>query len=130
MRIVLYLPYLLLALAPALTATTAYAQRWETRWRGDARPIFAQANRHGRMSDQERQRLRDEMNSARRDVYRDRNRGDSADDRRRYQRRQPPTHDARERYRPAPARMSPVERERLRRDLIEANRRLERRRHR
>ncbi|MSQ53874.1 MAG: hypothetical protein EXR31_00750 [Betaproteobacteria bacterium] len=73
---------------------------------------FAQHRQQGqdgsdRMSPQERQRLRDDMHSARRDVYRD-------------NRPQPPLP-------PAGGRMSEEEREKLRRDVIDANRGLPRR---
>jgi uncharacterized membrane protein len=60
-----------------------------------------------RMSPAERQRLRDDMHSARRDVYRD-------------GRPQP-------QLPPAGGRMSPEEREKLRRDVIDANRGMPRR---
>lgn len=65
----------------------------------------------GGMSSQERERLRQELNSARRDVYREGGRPPEYDPRR------PP-------QRPMPA----EERERLRRDILDANRDLERRR--
>lgn len=66
----------------------------------------------GRMSREERQRLRDDMQSTRRDVYRD-------------ERRQPSY------YPPPPPppgqRMSPQDREQLRRDMYDANRGMPRR---
>lgn len=70
----------------------------------------ALADRQGRgqhMSPEERQRLRDDMNAAKRDVYRDGQ-----------QRRDMP---------PPGGRMSPQEREKLRRDMMDANRGMPRR---
>ena len=62
------------------------------------------------MSPQERQRLRDDMNAARRDVYRD-------------SQPQPQRPD----MPPPGGRMSPEDREKLRRDLMDANRGMPRR---
>lgn len=70
----------------------------------------ALAQHHGRgqhMTPEERQRLRDDMNAARRDVYRE---GQP--------RREMP---------PPGGRMSPEEREKLRRDVMDANRGMPRR---
>ena len=72
----------------------------------------ALAERQGRgqhMSPEERQRLREDMNATRRDVYRDGGQ---------QQRRDMP---------PPGGRMSPEEREKLRRDVMDANRGMPRR---
>jgi uncharacterized membrane protein len=87
---------LLLVLCLAATGTVAFAQN---------RPQGQEGR--GRMSPEERQRLREDMNSARRDVYRE-------------GRPQP-------QLPPAGGRMSPEEREKLRRDVIDANRGMQRR---
>ena len=79
-------------------------------------PALGQTRQHGpgaapgaaHMSPEERQRLREDMHSARRDVYRDGQRQD----------RQLP---------PAGGRLSPSEREKLRRDVEDANRGMRRR---
>lgn len=63
------------------------------------------------MSQEERERFRQELNSARRDVYREQGRPPEFDPRRLPQRPMPPE-----------------ERERLRRDILDANRDFERRR--
>ena len=68
----------------------------------------------GRMSPEERQRLRDDMNSARRDVYR----GGPP----------PQAPQGRPQHQPHRSdRMSPEEREKLRRDMNDANRGMNRR---
>ena len=72
-------------------------------------PALAQHQGRGQhMSPEERQRLREDMNAAKRDVYRDRDQ----------QRREMP---------PPGGRMSPEEREKLRRDMMDANRGMPRR---
>ena len=75
-----------------------------------AGPAFAERQGRGQhMSPEERQRLRDDMNAARRDVYRDGGQ---------QQRREMP---------PPGGRMSPEDREKLRRDMMDANRGMPRR---
>lgn len=73
-----------------------------------AGPALAQHQGRGQhMSPEERQRLREDMNAAKRDVYRD---------------------GQQRRDMPAPGgRMSPEEREKLRRDMMDANRGMPRR---
>jgi len=73
----------------------------------------ALAQRRQNMDPQERQRLREDLNAARRDVYRGQGQGQ--------QRAQPPN-------RGQGARMSPQEREQLRRDVIDADRSMRRKR--
>ena len=111
-----FLPALVLAAVAGAIAGPVVAQ--QGRGRPDASFGFgtrAQMPRPmaspGGMSSEERERLRQELNSARRDVYRDNGR--------------PPEYDPRR----GPQRpMLPAERERLRRDILDANRDLERRR--
>jgi len=99
-----FLPWLLV-----FAAATALAQEGRSRARGPGprwHPAMQQPLPPGRgMSWEERQRLRDELKSGRREAFRDGGRMPQADPR-----RQPP--------RPMP----PEERERLRRDIRDANR--------
>lgn len=88
-----------LLLALALAAAPALAQRYPGKG-GPPGPA--------RMDAEERQRLREDLNAARRDVYRE------PPGQRRFERR-------------APGRMSDAEREQLRRDVLDANRDLQRR---
>ncbi len=74
----------------------------------------ALAQRRGYLTPEERERLRQDLNSARRDLYRN-NRG------------QPPQQLPPPERRPG-GRMSPEEREQLRRDIMDANRNMHRRR--
>ncbi len=90
------LPRLVLALCLAAGSASAFAQH---RQHGPGGP--------DRMSPEERRRLRDDVHSARREVYRD-------------GRPQP-------QLPPAGGRMSPEEREKLRRDVMDANRGMPRR---
>jgi len=106
-----------IVLAIALGAAARPALAEHARFQGGARfealrgILQVQAQR--RMDRNERQRLREDLDSARRDVYRDRERRD----------REGYREDRRER-------LSPQDRERLRRDVQDANRDLERRRRR
>ena len=107
---------LLLAMvfAAVLGAAARPALADHGRWQGGARfeawRGILQVQGQRRMDRDERQRLREDLDSARRDVYRDRERRD------------------RERYREdRRERLSPQERERLRRDVQDANKDLERR---
>jgi len=74
----------------------------------------ALAQRRGYLTPEERERLRQDLNSARRDLYRN-NRGP--------QPQQPPPPERRQ-----GGRMSPEEREQLRRDIMDANRNMRHRR--
>jgi hypothetical protein len=87
-------------------------------------PSFAQYRDRGdrRMSGEERQRLRDDMHSARRDAYRDPRQFDPRDPRQRGYSGYPPPPPP-----PPGYRMSPEDREQLRRDMYEANRGIPRR---
>jgi hypothetical protein len=76
----------------------------------------ALAQRRGYLTPEERERLREDLNAARRDVYR--NRG--------AQPPQPPQQMPPERRQGG--RMTPEEREQLRRDIMDANRNMHRRR--
>lgn len=71
----------------------------------------ALAQRRRSLNPQERERLREDLDSARRDVYRGQGRARE-----------------REQGRGRGGRMTPAERERLRRDIMDANRNLRRRR--
>jgi hypothetical protein len=75
----------------------------------------ALAQRRGYLTPEERERLREDLNSARRDLYRN-NRGP--------QPQQPPPPPERRQG----GRMSPEEREQLRRDIMDANRNMHHRR--
>lgn len=103
-----FLPWLLL-----FAAATAFAQEGRGRPQGPGprwQPGVQQPMpRGGGMSWEERQRLRDELKSGRREAFREGGRLPQADPRR-------------------PPPMAPEERERLRRDLRDANRDLGRRR--
>jgi hypothetical protein len=96
------------ALALALAAETAFAQQHQAPERFGGRPA------HGAMNPEERQRLREDLNAARRDLYRERPGG------RRMER------DERGRGGPGHGRLSPQQREQLRRDILDANRELRR----
>ena len=111
-----FFPALVLAAVASAIAGPVLAQ--QGRGRPDSpsgvgtRPqMQRQVQSPGGMSSEQRERLRQELNSARREVYRDNAR--------------PPEYDPRR----GPQRpMLPSERERLRRDILDANRDLERRR--
>lgn len=75
----------------------------------------ALAQRRGYLTPEERERLREDLNAARRDVYR--NRG-----------AQPPQQQMPPPERRPGGRMTPEEREQLRRDIMDANRNMHRRR--
>ena len=111
-----FLPALVLAALASAIAGPVLAQQGRGRPDGPSgfgtRPqMQRQMPSPGGMSSEQRERLRQELNSARRDVY-----GDGG---------RPPEYDPRR----GPQRpMLPAERERLRRDIMDANRDLERRR--
>ncbi len=105
---------IVLAIALGAAASPALADhgRFQGGTRFEAPRGLAQGQAQRRMDRDERARLREDLDSARRDVYRDRERG-------------------RERYREdRRERLSPQDRERIRRDIQDANRDLERRRRR
>ncbi|MGE5130771.1 MAG: hypothetical protein ACM3IK_14110 [Sphingomonadaceae bacterium] len=76
----------------------------------------ALAQRRGYLTPEERERLREDLNAARRDLYR--NRGPQ----------QPPQQQMPPPERRQGGRMTPEEREQLRRDIMDANRNMHRRR--
>jgi hypothetical protein len=76
----------------------------------------ALAQRRGYLTPEERERLREDLNAARRDLYR--NRGPQPP-----QQQQMPPPERRQ-----GSRMTPAEREQLRRDIMDANRNMHRRR--
>jgi hypothetical protein len=107
----------LVAAAACVFSSQADAQQWRGRHdRGQAPKGQFQPYRggpNGGMSSEQRERLRQEVTSARQGVYRDRDSGP------------PPEYDPR---RPPQRPMAPAERDRLRRDIQNANRDFERRR--
>jgi len=116
-----FLRIVLVAAAAGMFSSLADAQQWRGRHdRGPAPKGQSQyyyrdyrAGPNGGMSSEQRERLRQEVTSARQGVYRDRDSGP------------PPEYDPRR----LPQRpMAPAERDRLRRDIQNANRDFERRR--
>ena len=120
-----FLRIVLVAAAAGMFSLPADAQQWRGRHdriqhdRGQApkgQPQYYHYHRgapHGGMSSEQRERLRQEVTSARQGVYRDSYGGP------------PPEYDPR---RPPQRQMAPAERDRLRRDIQNANRDFERRR--
>ncbi len=102
-----------LALAACTFASQALAQPWRGREGGPPpreQPVYRPGPPAG-MSPEQRERLREDMRSARGGVYREQG--------------PPPQYDPR---RPPPRPMAPEERARLRRDIQDANRAFDRRR--
>lgn len=115
-----FLRIVLVAAAAGMFSSPADAQQWRGRHdRGQAQkgqPQYYYRDRagpSGGMSSEQRERLRQEVTSARQGVYRDPYGGP------------PPEYDPR---RPPQRSMAPAERDRLRRDIQNANRDFERRR--
>ena len=114
-----FLRIALVAAAAGILASPADAQQWRGRHdrgqapKGQPQYYYYRDAPYGGMSSEQRERLREEVTSARQGVYRDRDRGP------------PPEYDPR---RPPQRPMAPAERDRLRRDIQNANRDFERRR--
>jgi hypothetical protein len=119
-----FLRIVLVAAVAGVLSSPADAQQWRGRHdrgqhdrgqapKGQPQYYHYRGAPHGGMSSEQRERLRQEVTSARQGVYRDRDRGP------------PPEYDPR---RPPQRPMAPAERDRLRRDIQNANRDFERRR--
>ena len=114
-----FLRIVLAAAAAVVFSSPADAQQWRGRHdrgqapKGQPQYHYYRGGPPGGMSSEQRERLRQEVTSARQGVYRDRDSGP------------PPEYDPR---RPPQRPMAPAERDRLRRDIQNANRDFERRR--
>lgn len=114
-----FLRIVLVAAAAGVFSSPADAQQWRGRHdrgqapKGQTQYYDYRGGPHGGMSSEQRERLRQEVTSARQGVYRDRDGGP------------PPEYDPR---RPPQRPMAPAERDRMRRDIQNANRDFERRR--
>ena len=114
-----FLRIVLVAAVAGVFSSPADAQQWRGRHdrgqapKGQTQYHYYRGGPPGGMSSEQRERLRQEVTSARQGVYRDRDSGP------------PPEYDPR---RPPQRPMAPAERDRLRRDIQNANRDFERRR--